>query len=54
MTKGRSDLIFGTDPDHIRYTKKKFLHFQKSHFQCIFNDFGFKVDIKPKVMSIAS
>ena len=38
---------FGKDPSYIIDTKKN-IEFSKIPFQCIFNDFGFLLDITPK------
>ena len=42
-------LIFVKDMDHILDTKK-IMTFLRSHFQCIFSDFGFLLDISSKVL----
>ena len=37
--------------DNLKIGEKKVPNFQNSHFQCIFNDFGFLVDITLKLIS---
>ena len=43
-------LIFEKDVGNILDTK--IMNFKRLHFQCIFNDFGFLLDISSKVKNI--